>query len=190
MEVEALYFRQVDAPYAIVFHEDDRGRITHMSTDFTPMFALERLTWHEEPRFNLALALACVLVFLSVIPVALTRAIRNRRRGNQAAPQARGARTAYWIIAGLGVLNVLFAAGTMLWFDPRPLFGIPMAYRIVLGVGVSAALLTIPATVAAVLAWTSRYWGLATRVQQTLVAVAGLGFLWLLQYWNLLGWRF
>ncbi len=190
VEVEPLYFRQVDGPYGIVFHEDDRGRITHMSTDFTPMFAFERMAWYETPRFTLALALACVLVFLSVIPVALTRAIRNRRPDDRGMVPARGAPTAYWVIAGVGVLNLLFAAGTMLWGNPRPLFGIPMTYRIVLGVGVSAALLTILATVLAVRAWANRYWGIAIRVHQTVVTVAGLGFIWLLQYWNLLGWRF
>lgn len=190
VEVEPLYFRQVDAPYAIVFHEDERGRVTHMFTDFTPMFAFERLAWYETPRFNLAAAMACVLVFLSVIPVALGRGLRARRGGDQGISPDRGARAAYWIIAGVGVLNLVFVAGTMLWGDPRPLFGVPATYRAVLGVAISAALLTLPATVFTVLAWTNRYWGTAVRVQQTFVTLAGIGFIWLLQYWNLLGWRF
>jgi hypothetical protein len=33
-------------------------------------------------------------------------------------------------------------------------------------------------------AWTRRYWGLAGRVHYTLIALAGLAFVWFLYYWN------
>ena len=54
--MEPLYFRQVDGPFAIVFREDDRGRITHMFTDLMPQYAFEKLDWYETPGFNMALA--------------------------------------------------------------------------------------------------------------------------------------
>src|SRR5215211_2518829 len=69
VEVEPLYFRQVDGPFNTVFREDDQGRITRMFTDYTPMFAFEKLKWYETPAFNMALALSCVFIFLSMIPV-------------------------------------------------------------------------------------------------------------------------
>ena len=40
VEVEPLYFRQVDGPFGIVFREDDQGRITHLFTDLTPHVCL------------------------------------------------------------------------------------------------------------------------------------------------------
>src|SRR5215217_4096044 len=39
--VAPLYFRQIDGPFHLLFQEDDQGRITHMFTDVTPMFAFE-----------------------------------------------------------------------------------------------------------------------------------------------------
>jgi hypothetical protein len=36
----------------------------------------------------------------------------------------------------------------------------------------------------------NNYWGIATRVHYTLVTVAAVAFVWFLNYWNLLGWRF
>jgi hypothetical protein len=41
-----------------------------------------------------------------------------------------------------------------------------------------------------VLAWKDSYWSFAGRAYYTLVTVAALAFVWFLNYWNLLGWRF
>ena len=190
VEVEPLYFRQVDGPFGIVFREDDQGRITHMFTDFTPMFAFEKLNWYETSGFNIALALGCVLMFLSMIPVILIRFIRDRRLSSDRKSASRGARAAYWIIGGISVLNLLFVIGTVLWGPTNPLFGVSIIYKIVLGVGVLAAVLTVGALVYSVLAWKNSYWGIAARVHYTLVTVAAVAFVWFLNYWNLLGWRF
>src|SRR5215203_2164545 len=86
VEAKALYFRQVNAQFHILFREDDQGRITHMFTDITPMFAFEKLRWYETPGFNRVLVLGCVLVFLSMIPVILIRFIRNRRSSGDRKP--------------------------------------------------------------------------------------------------------
>jgi hypothetical protein len=189
--VKPLYFRQVDGPFHILFREDDQGRITHMFTDLTPMFAFEKLRWYQTPGFNLALALGCLLMFVSMIPVVLIRFIRNRRPSGNQKPAPRGARAAYWIIGGISVLNLLFVIGTVLWGEqPNVLLGTSLIYRIVLGVGVLAAVLTVGALIYGVLAWKRGYWGIAARVHYTLVTVAALAFVWFLNYWNLLGWRF
>lgn len=190
VEVEPLYFRQVDGPFGIVFREDDQGRITHMFTDFTPMFAFEKLNWYETSGFNIALALGCVLMFLSMIPVILIRFIRDRRLSSDRKSASRGARAAYWIIGGISVLNLLFVIGTVLWGPTNPLFGVSIIYKIVLGVGVLGAVLTVGALIYSVLAWKSSYWGIAARVHYTLVTGAAVAFVWFLNYWNLLGWRF
>jgi len=190
VEAAPLYFRQVDGPFHILFRENAQGRVTLMFTDYTPMFAFEKLNWYETPAFNMALVLGCVLMFLSMIPVVLIRFIRNRRPGGDRKPAPRGARAAYQIIVGISVLNLLFVIGTVLWGNPVPLFGVSMIYRIVLGLGVLAAVLTVGALVYSVLAWKNSYWGIATRVHYTLVTVAALAFVWFLNYWNLLGWRF
>src|SRR5829696_1261186 len=192
VEVEPLYFRQVDGPFHILFREDAQGRITHMFTDYTPMFAFEKLRWYGTPAFNMALALGCVLMFLSMIPVVLIRFIRDRRASSDRKPASRGARAAYGIIVGISVLNLMFVIGTVLWGGANmvPLFGVSIIYRIVLGLGVLSAVLTVGALIYSVLAWKDGYWGIAARVHYTLVTVAALAFVWFLNYWNLLGWRF
>ncbi|NLF64620.1 MAG: beta-lactamase family protein [Chloroflexi bacterium] len=91
VEVEPLYFRMVDAPYGFAFREDDQGRITHLFSNITPMEAYEKVSWYETAGLHQALALASILLFLSVIPVAASGALRNRRPRGDSTPPARGA---------------------------------------------------------------------------------------------------
>ncbi|MEZ4868555.1 MAG: serine hydrolase [Caldilineaceae bacterium] len=190
--VEPLYFRQVDGPFFLIFREDDQGHITDLFTDLMPQSALVKLGWYETPGFNMALALSCILVFLSMIPVALIRFIRNRRPGDRK-PTPHGARVAGRISLGICLLNLLFLAGIALWFRPmRPseLHGIPLIVAMVMGLGVLAAVFTVGALIYTVLAWKNSYWGIAARAYYTLVTVAAVAFVWFLQYWNWLGWRY
>jgi hypothetical protein len=189
VEVEPLYFRQVDGPFGIAFREDNQGRITHLFSDLTPMYTFERLAWYETPGFHVPLLLGTVLIFLSMIPEAAIRLIRDRSRSSDRKPASRGARMAYRILLGLSILNLLFVVGSFLW-NTNPRFGVSTAYQFVLGLGVLSAVLTAGALVYTVLAWKNRYWGIASRLYYTLVTVAAVAFVWFLNYWNLLGWRY
>jgi hypothetical protein len=125
-----------------------------------------------------------------MIPVALVRAIQNRRLSSERTPSLRGARIAGWVILGICVLNLLFVVGSFLWNNPRPSLGVSVNFQVVLGLGVLSAVLTVGALVYTVLAWKDGYWGIAGRAYYTLVTVAAVAFVWFLNYWNLLGWRF
>ncbi len=189
VEEAPLYFRQVDGPYHFLFREDDQGRIAYLFTDYTPMMAFEKLQWYEMPGFNVPLLMICLLVFLSVLPVTVTRAIQSRVRGSDWKLTPRRANTAYALMIWISVLNLLFVMGNMVWGEQLA-FGIPLAYKIVLGLGVLSALLTVGALAYAVPAWKERYWSVAFRIYYTLVTVAALAFVWFLNFWNLLGWQY
>ena len=191
-EVEPLYFRQPDGPFGVVFREDDRGRITHMFADVAPQFAYEKLKWYETASFNMMLLVMCLLVFMSMIPAAVIHFIRNRRLSSEQRAAPRGARVAYQIILWISILNLLFLAGTFLMLSGLgfPRFGVTLTDKITLGLGVLSALLTVGALVYAALAWKDHYWGVAYRVYYTLVTIAAVAFVWFLNFWNLLGWRY
>jgi CubicO group peptidase (beta-lactamase class C family) len=193
IEVEPLYFRQVGGPFALVFREDDRGRITHLFTDLMPQYAEVKLDWYETNGFNMALAQGCVLLFLSMILVAAIRFLRNRRLSSGQKTASRGVRVAHWIILGISVLNLLFLVG-MMWGIQQSttniLLDLPLVMKILLGLGVLSAVLTAGALVYTVLAWKNGYWGIAGRAYYTLVTVAAIAFVWFMNSWNLLGWRY
>jgi len=193
VEVEPLYFRQVDGPFGIAFREDDRGRITYLFTDRMPHMSFEKLDWYETSSFHMILALGSVLIFLSMIPVAVIRFVRDRRPGSGRKPDSRGARVAYSIILAISVLNLLFLVGFVLSMPEimqNVLLDPPLMMKIALGLAVLAAVLTVGALVSTVLAWKDGYWGVAFHAYYTLVTVAAVAFAWFLNYWNLLGWRY
>ncbi|PWB71557.1 MAG: serine hydrolase [Anaerolineales bacterium] len=186
VEVEPLYFRQVDGSFTLVFREDDKGNITHLFTDIQPQNGFVKLGWYETPGFNMVLIQVCLLILLSMLPVGVIRAIRNRLA-------SRSARAADSIIFGICLLNALFLVGLAIWFrpmHPSELHSLSLTVEIVMGLGVLAGLLTPVALVYTMLVWKHRYWGVAYRVYYTLVTVAAVGFVWFLHYWNWLGWRY
>jgi CubicO group peptidase (beta-lactamase class C family) len=193
VEVEPLYFRQVDGPFSMVFREDSRGRITRIYTDFMNYTAADKLDWYETSGFNMPLLLVCVLVFLSVIPIAAVRLIRNRRQSSNGNPASRGAGAADWIILGISILNLLILVGTA-WGAmggiSNELLEPPLIIKIALGLGILSAVLTVGALVCTALAWKDGYWSTVFRAYYTLVTVAAVAFVWFLNYWNLLGWRY
>lgn len=175
----------------MIFRADERGRITHMYSDVMPQYMTVRLDWYDTAPFHLVLALSSIALFLSMLPVAAIRALQGRRRSGAQTPEARGARIAGWIIVGISLLNLLFVVGTMLWGQlPTELGTISLMAKLVLGLGVVSAGLTVGALVSLALAWKNRYWGGPFRTYATLVTVAAVAFVWFLNYWNLLGWRY
>lgn len=191
VEVEPLFFRQVAGSLSIVFREDDQGRITNLFFDLIPHYGYVRMDWYELSGFNMVLAQVCILLFLSILPMAVVRFMRNRRPVS--VPASRGARIADSILFGVSLLNVLYVVGIALWFrpmHPSELHDIPQIVEIVMGLGVLSALLTPGALIYTVLAWKDRYWGVVYRVYYTLGALAAVGFVWFLHYWNWLGWRY
>jgi len=189
VEMEPLYFRQVDGPFHFVFREDGQGHISYMFTDMIPQFAFEKERWYETIGFNVPLLLVSLLMFLSMLLVALIRFIRNRRMIGNPKLSTRSVHVAYQLIVGISILNLLFLIGTFIW-GQQIVFGIPLIYKFVMGLGVLSALLTVGVLIYTVLAWKNGYWGIVFRIYYTLVTVAAIAFVWFLNQWNLLGWRY
>jgi hypothetical protein len=196
VEVESLYFLQADGPFHLVFREDEQGRITHMFTDFIPQYAAVKLHWYEITSFNMVLLQICALIFFSMIPAAAVHFIRNRRLSTDRQSALLGPRVAYGIILAISLLNLLFLVGfgmfmfgSFSWSFITELHDVSSIVKIVMGLGVLAALLTVGSLVYLVLVWKNRYWGIAGRFYYTLVTIAAVAFVWFLNYWNLLGWR-
>ncbi len=188
IEVAPMYFSQVDGPFHFFFRDDERGNTAYFFTDAVPQFAFEKTRWYETPGFNMPLLLFSLLMFVSMLPVALVRFIQSRRRpGDQ--NHSPHSRVAYGLAFSISILNLLFVAGTYVW-GPWVAFGIPLAYKIAMGLGVLAALLTVGALIYVMLAWKDHYWGFAFRVYYTVITLAAVDFVWFLNQWNLLGWRY
>jgi hypothetical protein len=62
--------------------------------------------------------------------------------------------------------------------------------NLILAAWLLAALLTIVLLAMTILAWKRGFWGMPARIHYTLVTLAALAFVYFLNYWNLLGFRY
>jgi CubicO group peptidase (beta-lactamase class C family) len=190
VEVEPLVFQETGSQDTMVFREDEQGRITALFFDSSPTWAFVRLAWYETPAFHAGLLAVCVVLFLSAIVLWPVGALRGRGKGRADAPHLGLSRLARWLAGGAGTLSVLYLIGyALVLSNPNPvelLYGDPPLLRAVEVLPLPIVVLAAGALALAVPVWMRRYWGLAGRVHYTLVALAGLAFVWFLYYWNLL----
>ena len=188
VEVEELYFEAVDGSDALVFGESG-GEITHLFFDSRPPSAYERLTAIEQPSTHAAIAGLSILVFLgAVLGWAATGLWRWYRGGTREEPTSPLRHTRR--IAGLAVMCYLvFVIGlaVVVLSDPQAaLLGDPLPLQVILLVPPVGALASVTTLVLAGMAWRRGVWRRLTRIQYTVVGVAGVVFALVLAYWNLL----
>ncbi|WP_242055564.1 serine hydrolase domain-containing protein [Nostoc flagelliforme] len=192
--VEPLLFNRVEDDAFTAFGEDSRGNIAFV---FNPLWskigAYERIPWYGTIWVQLGIVGFCAIVFLSASIVGLIVPLIRRLRGKSFIVEQKF--SSAWVVAGMvGTLNLLFLIGLplSLW-----LIGV---WKLVYGVpGIVVALLCLPlittvlALVLAVftgLAWVNHTWSFIKRLHYSLITLAGLIFIPLLAYWNLLGFQF
>ena len=190
VEVEPYVFEQIEGPGRLMFKEDDRGQMLYMYVNDYPFMAGLKSEWHRTPSFHLFVTALAVLILISSLrwPLgALFGRICRRKRDERPAHK-----TARWMAGLMALLLLGFLGGlaALVTDSTRFMFGVPAAFKILLGFPVLSVLFLVLSLIFTFIAWRKRYWTGCARVHYTLVVLAGLIFLWVLNYWNLLGWKF
>lgn len=190
IETDRDVFREVGGQETLIFREDEGGKIRYAFYSAFPEMAFVRLKGAQLPSFHYIVAGFSVLLFLTAAlgwPLAALGRIlcRRPRFGN---PAPRGAR---WTAGGMSALFLLFLVGLGMAVSDLDQFyyGTPSSFRISLAFPVAAAGLGIGVLIFTLIAWRKKYWTGCARVHYALILLAAVGFLWLLNFWNLLGWR-
>lgn len=190
VEVEPFLFQELNGQERLVFKIDNKGRVTHAFISEFPYFALIKLAWYQSPLFHYSLFILSMILFLSTLawPIrALFRALCKGKREERGGPG-----WARWTAGGMSMLFVFFCFGLALILSNQMnlMFGIPPLLKIMLVFPLISIVLLIGAVGVTFLAWKYKYWSACARVHYTLVLLAALVFIWWLNYWNLLGFRF
>jgi CubicO group peptidase (beta-lactamase class C family)/uncharacterized integral membrane protein len=189
-ELEPLVYREVDGQSKLVFKEDDRGRVTLAFAGDIPHMALIKLKWHERPTFHYFLIGFSLLFFLIAAVgwplAALSRRICGRTIPGNPAPRA--ARFLAWLMSVCFIIFLILLAAALSNTD-EVMFGVPLLLKVGLAFPLVAAVLALGVLGYTFLAWVKKYWYGCRRLTYTLVLVAAAVFLWLLYFYNLLGWR-
>lgn len=142
------------------------------------------------------LVLLCAVIFLSALLAGLFGAIiRIFKKGNLAA-QPLSTRFARWTALMVAFLDLSALVAWLVLYLDRDGFGTMIAYgemstiNLILTTWLAAAVLTIALAGLTMAAWKQGFWGRIARIHYSLVALAALAFVWFLNYWNLLGFRY
>lgn len=188
---EVGLFRESGGSAQAAFRLGEDGRATHLFLGSAPMMAMERLAWYQNPRLHQILLGITAIIFLSALFLMPARYLLQRRF-DEVRPLRGVERVARWTAAVVAVLALATLVGiaTVLSDISTILYGDLGGLRLVLLLPVLAALLTLALLWFTVTAWRKGLWGRWGRVHFTAVTVSALAFVWVLNYWNLLGWRF
>lgn len=191
VEVEPLVFRQVGGDELLVFREDSEGHITHMFLSSTVRFAFEKLKWYEATGFHKTLRITSLVLFASFLIAAPVSLSVKRRREDAAKPTPRLASLARWALIVVAILAILFDFGFEQVFSLQDIAAGDVALlKTFLVIPTLMTVLTVGPVLFTGLAWRNGYWHLSERIHYMLVTLAAVAYIWFLNYWNLLGWRF
>jgi CubicO group peptidase (beta-lactamase class C family) len=187
--IKDLLFHQVDGQDKLAFRQDAQGNITHAFFNDSPITAYEKRVGLASADLQLSVIFPSLGLFLLTLVIWPIRFFINRRK-EQTQPQL--ARVARWVSVGMILLNVAVVAGFLVGLlSPfAVMYGNVSSVLILPTMATLAAVLALGSTVLAGLAWKQGYWTLAGRIHYTLVTLAGLGFAWWFNFWNLIGWKF
>jgi len=189
VEVEPLVFREVDGPGLFVFEQDERGRITHGFVG--PSMALEKLSWYQAPVFHYFVLGISLILFLTALrwPLgALFRKICKKTMETGA-----GSKAARWVLGMACLLNGVFVIGlavTHAGGGEQLIYGVPPAFKILLFLPLIAIVLLLVSVVYMIMAWSKKYWSGCARLHYTLIVLACIVFVWFLNYWNMIGFKY
>jgi CubicO group peptidase (beta-lactamase class C family) len=191
VEVSPLNFEQLNGQDKLVFRKDSASGISYAFSSQVPELALVKLLWYQTPVFHYFILAVCIILFLTAglgWPIAaLSRILCRRKCEGVKAPRA-----ARWLAGIMSLLFILAILGVLVSISNEKdlLAGPPLILKVSLALPLLAAVLAIGVLIFTRMGWAKRYWTRCHRLHYTLVLLAGLAFLWFLNFWNLLGWRF
>jgi hypothetical protein len=195
-EIEPGLFREASTGLQFVFQVDDQGHAVYLYDSHQPEAPFAKVAWHANPMLHYGLLFVCAVIFLSVLFAGLFSGIANLFKRGLRPPHSTLARFARWTAVLVALLDVsalfaflaIFLSGSCLteMID----YGEMSSINIILTIWLVAAVLSMFLAALTILVWKKGLWGLMARLHYILVALAAQAFVWFLNYWNLLGFRY
>jgi hypothetical protein len=185
-EVGPMIFRRVDGFERAYFRAGTDGKITHL---FFDQEAHERLDWHQTSLVRHLLLWFFLLTFVSsFFGWGDSRPAWAMDKSH--VPANPPARRILLFAETVCALNLVFLAGlaaVFVWAGAGEVwFGLPPFAPVLLAMPKLTTALALVLPVMVIIAWWKGYWTRVQRLHFTLIAIAGIGFIPWLRFWNLL----
>ncbi len=186
-----LFCNKTDGKY-MAFYENTDGSITHVNFSVEVPANHEKIPWIHSGIFNLFLLAIILIFFISVIPgwqiVWLVRKIRKRRK--ERGMWEKRIRSTAILVSGLNLLFIIALVIALVTSVAQLTSDNPVVFVIVFMIPIIAAILTVVLITFLIHVWKHKLWKLNGRIYFTGVVIAATAYIWMLNYWNFLGFHF
>lgn len=194
IQIEPLLFQSIDDDYYCAFREDENGEITYLFTNGTNAF--EKVEWYHTVPFQQKFFIACfIILFAATTGIGGRFLIRKiKKQKPDASTLEKRVRTFAWITS-FTLLFYLLAFGIMVLFIPQKEImigfgngfpGIISIIQVIPFLGIVSMLFYLFYLMKS---WFQSDIGISAKIVYSIVLLAGIGYLWFLNYWNMVGWR-
>lgn len=195
IQVEPLLFQSIDDDYYCAFRQNNDGKITHLFTHGTTAF--EKVPWYYTLPFQRTFFFACfAILLLAALKIAIQFVIRKIKKKKVARTVIQN--RLHWLtwLSSFTLLFYLLAFGVTLLLIPEQEalvgfgYGLPKVISLIQVIPFVGIIFLLVMLFYLIKSWAKQDVGIFKKILYSLVILAGIGFIWFLNYWNLLGWRF
>ncbi len=185
VEVAPGVFRRVDRDDILAFTTGEDGAVNGLVGVFSFM-PFYKLAWYDTSSFHMVLVGVAVLFFV----VAIVAMLRNWKRDRALERNGRLARRNLGLLAVVNIVTLALLALTFSGGIAELMFAWPASFKLALTLSLVAVALTIVALVLLFFVWRERHFSRWSRIWHTAGVVMAVAFLWFLNHWNLIGYKF
>ncbi|NLE44347.1 MAG: beta-lactamase family protein [Chloroflexi bacterium] len=188
--IDPHLFKRIDGDDLLAFRESASQHITHLFFGSQPAFSYERIRWYDTTAFQLPLLIFSLSGLFGGLAAAPVGSLIRRRRHQVSQREAALARRARQAATLASALLVAFALGYVATNAAVVFAQSGLLVHLVYSLPILASGLTLGVIISAAMSWRQRWWTPVGRTLFTLNVLALSSSLWLLNYWNLLGFHF
>jgi len=189
-EIEPYFFQEIGGYNKILFKKDDRGKIRYLYFNKYPFMIGIKVRWFEKKSFVQSMMIICLILMVSTLGWFLTWLLRKIRCRPQLTEKPHP--LPRWCL-GIGSFCLLiFFIGlvSMISNESSLMSGITPGLKILFSLPIIALPFVVGSIVFVWLSWKRKYWTWCSRLHYLLVVLATIITVWILNTWNLLGWKF
>lgn len=191
VEIAPQVFQRTDRERYITFRQDEKSQKFYLISGSGYHGAYYKLNWYEASTVQFIWSGLCIFVMLSALVIWPFGLLIGRKEKSLLANLARWVGSLSSLLLLTGHFGGLYTGFIKQIADlPTVAFGISTLLAAMLGVTLCGAILGLATPVFALLAWKDGHWSIWGRIHYSVLAVSALAFVWWLNYWNLLGFRY
>ncbi len=191
--VEPTLFQRMDTGEQVAFQENPNGLIIHLYSGGGYHYTYKKLPATDDLSFQRGVFRFCVIMFITGLLFWGLPALSAN-----ATVRAEGSWSAGLVAGGVSLLNLVFIVGVYAYLRQRTAGlapfeftgNMPGAVRALFILPLFNVLLTLALIFYAIVGLQDRFWRGVPTIHYALLTVAAVAFLWLLNRWNLFGFRF